>query len=272
MKIFSNGVNLNVLEQGKGEIALVFLHYWGGSSRTWNPATTSLSKEFRTIAIDQRGWGESEKPASGYSVKNLADDLEGVVRELGLSRYYLVGHSMGGKVVQYLASRKPKGLEGLILIAPALPTPLRIPLERRNELVHVYDSRESILGAVNNALTARKLSAEIQEQVVEDSLKGCKEAKHAWPTSVVEDISDVFNIAHPTLIISGEKDQVDPPEMLKAELLPKIPGAQFHLVPEVGHLPPLEAPEEVATAIRDFIRNPRKPETSNIAETVLNNA
>jgi pimeloyl-ACP methyl ester carboxylesterase len=256
MKIFSNGVNLNVLEQGNGELALVFLHYWGGSSRTWNPVITFLSKEFRTIAIDQRGWGESEKPASGYSVKNLADDLEGVVRELGLSRYYLVGHSMGGKVVQYLASRKPKGLEGLILIAPALPTPLRIPLERRNELVHVYDSRESILGAVNNALTARKLSAEIQEQVVEDSLKGCKEAKHPWPTAgMVEDISDVFNITHPTLIISGEKDQVDPLEMLKSELLPKIPGARFHLVPGVGHLPPLEAPQEVAKAMRDFIRN-----------------
>src|SRR6266705_3683188 len=171
---------------------------------------------------------------------------------------------MGGKVVQYLASRKPKGLEGLILIASALPTPARIPLERRNALVHVYDSRESILGAVNNALTARKLSAEIQEQVVEDSLKGCKETKHAWPTSgMIEDISDVFNITYPTLIISGEKDQVDPPEMLKAELLPKIPGARFHLIPGVGHLTPLEAPKEVAKAIRDFIRNIPRPETNN---------
>jgi pimeloyl-ACP methyl ester carboxylesterase len=260
MKISSNGVKLNVLDQGSGEVALVFLHYWGGSSRTWNLATNSLSKEFRTIAIDQRGWGESEKPASGYSIPNLADDLEGVIRELGLNRYYVVGHSMGGKVAQYFASHKPKGLEGLILIAGAMPTPAKIPQERKNALVNLYDVRESILGAVNNVMTSKRLSTELLEQVVEDGLKGCVEAKHYWPSAgMAEDISDVFNISYPTLIISGEKDKIDSPEMLKAELLPKIPGAQFHLIPEVGHLPPLEAPEEVAAAIRGFIRNSGKP-------------
>jgi pimeloyl-ACP methyl ester carboxylesterase len=256
MKISSIGVQLNVSEQGKGDIALVFLHYWGGSARTWNPVTDSLSKEFRSIAIDLRGWGESEKPVSGYSIRNQADDVEGVVRQIGLNRYYLVGHSMGAKIAEVLASRKPKGLEGLILVAGASPTPSKIPLERRNAMVHVYDSRESILGAINNVLTFKKLTAEIQEQVIEDSLKGGKEAKHAWPTSgMVEDISDVFDIRSPTLIIAGDKDKVDNPEMLKTDLLPKISGARFHSIPDVGHLLPLEAPEEVAKAVRDFIRH-----------------
>jgi len=77
MKISSNGVQLNVSEQGKGGIALVFLHYWGGSARTWNPVANLFCREFRSIAIDLRGWGESEKPASGYSVRNQADDVEG---------------------------------------------------------------------------------------------------------------------------------------------------------------------------------------------------
>ena len=119
MKISSNGVQLNVSEQGKGGIALVFLHYWGGSARTWNPVANLFCREFQSIAIDLRGWGESEKPASGYSVRNQADDVEGVVRELGLNRYYLVGHSMGAKIVEVLASRKSKGLEGLILVGGA---------------------------------------------------------------------------------------------------------------------------------------------------------
>lgn len=256
MRISSNGVQLNVSEHYGGEIALVFLHYWGGSTRTWNPVTDFLSKEFRSIAIDLRGWGESEKPISGYSIRNQADDVEGVVRELGLNRYYLVGHSMGAKIAQVLASRKPKGLEGLILVAGASPTPSKIPVEQRNAMVHVYDSRVSILGAMNNVLTSKKLTAEVQEQVIEDSFKGGKEAKHAWPTSgMVEDISDVFDITYPTLIIAGDKDKVDNPEMLKTDLLPKISGARFHSIPDVGHLLPLEAPEEVANAVRDFIRN-----------------
>jgi pimeloyl-ACP methyl ester carboxylesterase len=172
MKISSNGVQLNVSERGKGDIALVFLHYWGGSARTWNPVTDALSKEFRSIAIDLRGWGESEKPASGYSIRNQADDVEGVVRELGLNRYYLVGHWMGAKITEVLASRNPKGLEGLILLAGASPTPSKVPLVRRNAMVHAYDSRESILDTITNVLSSKKLTAEVQEQVIEDSLKG----------------------------------------------------------------------------------------------------
>ncbi len=53
-------------------------------------------------------------------------------------------------------------------------------------MVHVYDSRESILGAINNVLTSKQLTAEVQEQVIEDSFNGGKEAKHAWPTSILK--------------------------------------------------------------------------------------
>jgi pimeloyl-ACP methyl ester carboxylesterase len=72
---------------------------------------------------------------------------------------------------------------------------------------------------------------------------------------MVEDISDVFDITYPTLIIAGDKDKVDNPEMLKTDLLPKVSGARFHSIPDAGHLLPLEAPEEVGKAVRDFIRN-----------------
>jgi pimeloyl-ACP methyl ester carboxylesterase len=256
MKILSNGIMLNVSEQGNGDIEIVFLHYWGGSARTWNPVTNLLSRDFRTIAIDLRGWGESERPATGYTIRNQADDVEGVIRQLGLQKYYLVGHSMGAKIAEVLASRKPKGLEGLILVGGASPTPSKVPPEQRNAMVHVYDSRESILGAIINVLTSKKLTADYQEQVIEDSLKAGKEAKHAWPTSgMVEDISDLLDIACPALIIAGEKDKVDSPEMLRIEVLPRIPGARFHLILGVGHLLPLEAPEEVSQAVRDFVRN-----------------
>src|SRR5260370_38673716 len=119
---------------------------------------------------------------------------------------------MGAKIAEVLASRKSKGLEGLILVGGASPTPSKIPLERRNAMVHVYDSRESILGAIHNVLTAKQLTAEVQEQVIEDSFKGGKEAKHAWPSSgMVEDISDVFDITSLTLIIAGDKDKADNP-------------------------------------------------------------
>jgi pimeloyl-ACP methyl ester carboxylesterase len=131
MNIPSNGVSLNVTDQDQGIPAVVFLHCWGGSTRTWDRIIAALPPRYRTVAIDQRGWGASEHPTPGYSVAELADDTEGAIEALGLERYFLVGHSMGGKTAQLVASRRPKGLVGLVLVAPAPPSPLKIPEELR---------------------------------------------------------------------------------------------------------------------------------------------
>jgi pimeloyl-ACP methyl ester carboxylesterase len=61
------------------------------------------------VAIDFRGWGLSDKSASDYKLETLADDVIGVIADLGLKSFVLVGHSMGGKVAQLLAARGPKG-------------------------------------------------------------------------------------------------------------------------------------------------------------------
>ena len=109
MKRKLNGIQLNVRDEGRGEPSLLFLHYWGGSSRTWDPVINRLKTDFRCIAYDQRGWGDSDKPETGYSIQDLANDAEALIRMLELTRYVLIGHSMGGKVAQLLASKRAGG-------------------------------------------------------------------------------------------------------------------------------------------------------------------
>ncbi len=116
MDIQSNGVRIHVSQQGEGDLALVFLHYYGGSSRTWRLVMDALSARVRTIATDHRGWGRSEAPSDGYRIEDLANDGQGVVEAMGLRRFVLVGHSMGGKTAQLLASRRLPGLEGLVSV------------------------------------------------------------------------------------------------------------------------------------------------------------
>ena len=82
MKVTSNGIGIHVEDQGTGDPALVFLHYWGGSSRTWKHVTAPLAKSYRTIAIDHRGWGESDAPKTGYSLADNANDTIGVIEAL----------------------------------------------------------------------------------------------------------------------------------------------------------------------------------------------
>lgn len=255
MIVQANGIQLHVAQQGTGAPAVVFLHYWGGSTRTWRHVTEALADDFRTVAIDQRGWGKSEAPASGYALADMADDVQAVIDTFDLERYALVGHSMGGKVAQLIASRHPRGLVGLVLVAPAPPSPLDLPLVVRQGMAQAYRSRDSIMTTVEQVLAPGGLVAEDLETVIADSLAGAPAAKEAWPLMTSqEDITEaVAEIDIPVIVIAGEHDRVDPPEVLRRKLLTHIPHARLCVLPNVGHLSPLEAPEDIAELIRSFV-------------------
>ncbi len=254
MIVNAQGIDLYVEQQGSGAPAFVFLHYWGGSTRTWDHVVDLLTSDFRTVAFDQRGWGRSGAPATGYALEDLADDAQRVIAALDLERYILVGHSMGGKVAQLIASRQPEGLAGLALVAPAPPSAMQLPLAVRQGMVQAYDSAESITATVEQVLAPDGLSPEDLDTVIADSMAGATPARAAWPlaTSQQDITAAMPAIAVPVIIISGQNDRVDPPVVLRRELLARLPGARMIELPGVGHLLPLEAPEEVAELLRAF--------------------
>ena len=256
MRLIVGDLSFNVLDVGTGEPALLFIHYWGGSARTWSGVTSRLSKDYRCVAYDQRGWGSSDAPSEGYSIGDLARDARQIIHALQIDRYVLVGHSMGGKVAQLLASQRPEGLEGLVLVAPAPPTPQSIPEPARQQQLHAYDNRENAMQALA-FLTVRMPTIDLQEQIISDNLAGSPQAKLAWPTSsAYEDISaQVKDITVPTLVVAGEQDRQDPLEQHRREVLPRIPEAKLTVIPQSGHLVPIDQPEQLASAIRNFVRS-----------------
>ena len=255
MDIRTRATTIHVRERGSGEPALVFLHYWGGSSRTWDAVVGELSSAQRSIAVDHRGWGNSAAPEQGYTIADLANDANDVIEALKLSRYVLVGHSMGGKVAQLLASRRPEGLQGVVLVAPSPPSPMVLPDEQRAAMAAAYDSRESIEWVLDNVLSANPLTPALREQVIADSLRGAPQARAAWPNAaMLEDIThEVSSINVPVLVVAGELDQVDRVDTLRAELLPRIAGSRLQVLAGTGHLSPLEAPSALAAIIRQFV-------------------
>ena len=100
-----------MLDVGSGEPALVFLHYWGGSARSWGAGTQYLMADVRCIAYDHHGSDGSVAPVRGFTIRDLALDASEIVRALGLTRFVLIDHSMGSKVAQLLASQHPAGLQ-----------------------------------------------------------------------------------------------------------------------------------------------------------------
>ena len=248
------GLSIHVEQHGTRTPSIIFLHYWGGTSRTWSRVASRLQDRFQTIAYDARGWGHSDKVSTGYAVKDLADEVLALVGNLKLNAFVLVGHSLGGKVAQLAASRRPEGLLGLVPVAPAPPTPLRLPEEMRETQIHAYDNRENVLQTIC-FLCSRMPSSEIVEQIVEDSMSGSREAALAYPTSsILEDISiDVPKIAVPTLVLAGELDQLDSIEQHKREVVARIPNAHLAIIPRSGHLIPIDEPEELARYIEEFV-------------------
>ncbi|MFI1994480.1 alpha/beta fold hydrolase [Actinoplanes sp. NPDC020271] len=233
---------------------LVFLHYWGGSARTWQPVIERLPGR-DAVAVDARGWGRSRELPGPYTLEQSAQDTAGVIAEAGLREYVLVGHSMGGKVAQLVAATRPAGLTGLVLVAPgpAEPPPV-ITAEYQQALSRAYDSVEGVAGARDHVLTATPLDDGLKAQVLADSRDSGPEARACWPLhGIAQDVTArTREIEVPVLVVAGEHDRVEPVDALRAHLVPYLHKVDLVVIPGSGHLIPLEAPDALARAISAF--------------------
>jgi len=250
------GATIQVTDTGDGEPALVFLHYWGGSSSTWQDVIDRFGGQPRAIALDQRGWGSSVATDGRYNLGAMADDAEAVARTLGLHSYVLVGHSMGGKVAQIIAARGPKELVGMVLIAPAPPTPMPVPETVRAGMFQQYSSRAGALEALA-VLGGDSLPSQLREQVIEDTLRGAPEAKRAWTEhNMIEDVgAGLAAVTVPVTVVIGDCDQVEHEPSLRKAFARFLPQTTFRVLKGVGHLSALQAPDELADACTAFLKN-----------------
>lgn len=255
MMIATESATLHVVEQGAGNPTLVFLHYWGGSGRTWAQVMRRLSHRFHCFAPDLPGWGDSSLSRRGYQVSDVAACIGAMVARLELDDVVLVGHSMGGKIAQYLAGTRPDWLKELVLVASSPALPMDVPAAQRLAMQSAYATRASVEETLDNVLTATLIQGAAREHAIVDSLSGHPDAKAAWPGRVMlEDISAVTaRIDVPTLLLTGERDRVDPPAVLAERLVPFLPDPEVHELPSVGHLLPLEAPAELARYISQWL-------------------
>ena len=249
-----DGVELDADIRSGAPPALVFLHYWGGSRRTWRPVLARLHPDQAFVNYDQRGWGDSTNAPGPYDMERLADDAQSVIAKLGYIDYVLVGHSMGGKVAQALAARRPAGLAGVVLVAPAPAAPVGSTELLQQLTMHAYDDEQTVQQSIDQMLTHQPLAADLREQVVEDSLRAGEEARLAWPKhGLAQDVSaGLCDVDIPVLVLAGDHDRVEPPAVLADHLLPLMAHASMTLLEDTGHLAPLEVPDQVASHITTF--------------------
>ena len=116
-----SGGRMHYRRVGTGPEAVVLLHGFPQTGRSWDRVAAQLADRFTVIAPDLRGAGESHRPATGYDKKTMAADIHGLTESLGLGRFHLVGHDIGGMVAYAHAAQWPEEVASLTMIEMLLP-------------------------------------------------------------------------------------------------------------------------------------------------------
>lgn len=251
----------------KGE-AVVFLHGFGASSYSWRRVTDRLPG-YRTVALDLRGFGYSERPPGidPYTRNGQLTLVLAVMDELGIERAHVVGHSYGGALATALAVRYPARLLSLTLVDTAHPD---YPVRRRTKLAAVRPLTELYIrvGALRPTLIRRALERSIaDDSLVTDELVrayserlAIEHAPRAYygvtaPTGEPEESIDLADVTLPTLVVWGEEDTLIEVEEGR-EAASVIACHRFVTLPAAGHLPMEERPDELTGALRQFLADP----------------
>lgn len=237
---------LHVDDGGSGGLPVVFVHSFGGSSGHWFAPLAHLRPTRRALAIDLRGHGESDPPAAGsYAVVDLAADIAAVVDSLGLERFVLVGHSMGGAAAIAYAGANPDRVAGLVLIG----TPGRTPPEQASKIMA---SMEADYETVSEDYWKRLLTGarpEVEERVRSDMARVPQDASLAMIHALFDyDPLPALNAYHgPKLLV--DTDHGDSPGALH-NLAPDIPR---EVIAGTSHWPQLDKPEPFDRILDDFL-------------------
>ena len=259
-KLTVNGATLNVLDEGKGPVVL-FVHGFPLNHKMWAPQIEALRDKYRVIAPDLRGFGESSVSPGTVTMRQFADDLAGVLDELGIKEpITFCGLSMGGYIAWQFVENYPKRLKALILCDTKASPDNEEAAQNRHKLAEsvLKNGAEVVAQAMPEKLFAKQTLEEnkaIVDQCKQMMLETDPEGIAAALRGMAErpDMSALLpSIELPTLIIVGEEDQITTVEEM-SKMAEAIPQATFLKVETAGHMAPLEEPEIVNPAIKEFL-------------------
>ncbi len=257
-----NGVNLYYELHGDSGEPLVLVHGYTGDITDWRHQLPEFSRTHRILVMDHRGHGRSEAPAdrSAYTVAEMSRDVEDLAERVGFDRYHLLGHSMGGAVVQEITLRSPERLLSLTLH----DTAHRFDFDAMPEIAAWRDWRFRLaetegMAAVADVeppfpppphMPAERL-AETKERLSRmsvDAFIGAWQGLSAWEGTE----GRAHEIRTPTLIVYGDLDM---PALVEASarLAQLIPGSEVAVVPETAHSPQWERPALFNASLRRFL-------------------
>ncbi|MDD2899124.1 MAG: alpha/beta hydrolase [Desulfuromonadaceae bacterium] len=259
------GLRIHFEQGGTGSTVLVLVHGNVGSWRWWQPIIENPPAGVTVYAPEIRGYGDSEHTATGYTIEQFANDLLTFVDAMGLNKFFLGGHSLGGAVAMQFALHNQHRVHALLLIATA-PAEGMLYLAEDSRLIFGMNMRENRyvqlftkMFNLDRAFYSRALtmitprldhSTPLFQSLVTDAVRTSPVAlKGSIGSLITWNISGLLpGLALPVTVISGEKDTVVKRDALE-RMVAALPAATFEIWKGVGHAPQLEDPERFSRVL-----------------------
>jgi non-heme chloroperoxidase len=253
-----NRLTLSCVDQGDRKApAVVLLHGLTDSWRSFERVLPHMPGSLRAVAVSQRGHGDSDKPKTGYRIRDFASDLADLLDALNLARAVIVGHSSHGLVAQRFAIDHPARTTGIVLEGSFAT------LRGNEDLEEFVASTISMLRDPIDPDFVRKFQEgtflkpvprSFIDAAIADTLKV---PAHVWRAAfeglLLEDhTSELRAIEAPTLIVWGDQDTLITRDR-QEELVSEIPDAELVVYKGVGHSPHWEEPERFAADLVAFL-------------------
>ncbi|MBL7209568.1 MAG: alpha/beta fold hydrolase [Dehalococcoidia bacterium] len=259
----AGGVQWHYVEAGAGE-AVVFLHGLPESWFSWHHQIDEVSREYRAIAVDLKGYGQSDKRDGDYSSQAVANELIALFDAIELEKFSLVTHDWGTVIGDHVVSAVPDRIIKYVRMqAPVLKIePANHPqfeLFRNQDLAtSIMSDARAFVTMVYESRTVQEISDEDMEGVIREfSRPGVAEAVPRYFRDFTMESEEVrrerfAKMTFPVLVLQGEKDPAQPLRYFEG-IEEVFPDVRLEIVEGAGHFTELEKPAEVSQAILDFL-------------------
>lgn len=254
-KAQANGATIYYTEQGHG-LPVILVHGFPLDHRIWKHQVDALSRQYRVIAPDLPGFGQSGATPP-FSIQSLAETLHHFARSIDACPFVLGGLSMGGYVALAYAVEYPTDLKGLMLIDTRCEADTMEAKENRLRMIDVCNQKGP--AAIADLMVSKMLAPGADAAVRTDLMRIMQECPSPAIVQALQAMHDradyrdkLASIAVPTLVIVGESDAITPPDGAIA-MSREIPQSKVCVIHGAGHLAPMERPEKVNAEIAAFL-------------------
>jgi pimeloyl-ACP methyl ester carboxylesterase len=274
----SDGIELQVLAWSDTGVPLIMLHGFGNDAHVWDDFAPTVAPYYRTMAFDLRGHGDSSRhPLLRYDHESMALDVIAVTEALGLGRFVLVGHSMGGRVAMRVAGKHPERLAGLVIVdaGPELDARgvSRIRMDAVSEKAASFASAAEYEVVLSRAypLARPEVLARMARFGLRRAADGRLEPKtdpaffRSWEHEPAEDVARrateetqvlwaaLARTSCPALVVRGAASDVLSPEVADRMADEVLPRGSLAVVPRAGHSVMVDNPEGFLEAVTGFV-------------------